>query len=35
MLVNWESWSECISTLLSGFLRHTAISSACRKTSVV
>jgi hypothetical protein len=23
MLVNWEPWSECISTLFFGFLRHT------------
>jgi len=35
MLVNWDPWSEWIRTLFFGFLRHTAMSNACRTTSVV
>jgi len=35
MLVNWLPWSEWISTFALGFLRHVAMSSACRTTSVV
>lgn len=35
MLVNREPWSEWISTLVFGFRLHTAISNACRTTSVV
>jgi len=35
MLVNCEPWSEWISTLFFGFLRQTAMSNACRTTSVV
>ena len=35
MLVNWEPWSEWINTLFRGFLLHTAMSKACRTSSVV
>ena len=33
MLVNCEPWSKWVSTLFFGFLRHTAMSRACKTTS--